>query len=76
MIRSRFARVWLTQIQTYGVEGVEHPLSKRGIFDFSPADAAKSFLEGKLGVKADALSRKSGHSSDIASFEYFRQTYV
>ncbi|CUA71508.1 hypothetical protein RSOLAG22IIIB_09638 [Rhizoctonia solani] len=61
--------------ETYGVDGVVHPLAKRGITDASPADAAKSFLESKLGVKADGLSRKGGHSSDIASFEYFRQEF-
>ncbi|KAF8751205.1 Fungalysin metallopeptidase (M36) [Rhizoctonia solani] len=61
--------------ETYGVEGVVHPLAKRGITDASPADAAKSFLESKLGVKPEDLSRKSGHSSDVASFEYFTQTF-
>ncbi|CAE6394155.1 unnamed protein product [Rhizoctonia solani] len=61
--------------ETYGVDGVVHPLAKRGIADASPADAAKSFLESKLGIKADGLSRKGGHSSDVASFEYFRQEF-
>ncbi|KAG8700293.1 hypothetical protein FRC11_013057, partial [Ceratobasidium sp. 423] len=61
--------------ETYGVDGVAHPLAKRGVTDASPADAAKSFLESKLGVKPEGLSRKGGHSSDVASFEYFRQTF-
>ncbi|KAF8600980.1 hypothetical protein BDV93DRAFT_533761 [Ceratobasidium sp. AG-I] len=64
-----------TTFEAYGVEGVDHPLSKRGINDLSPTDAAKSFLEDKLGVKPDALSRRSGHSSDVATFEYFRQMF-
>ncbi|CAE6455709.1 unnamed protein product [Rhizoctonia solani] len=61
--------------ETYGVDGVVHPLAKRGVTDASPADAAKSFLESKLGVKSEGLSRKGGHSSDVASFEYFRQAF-
>ncbi|QRV93483.1 extracellular metalloproteinase MEP [Ceratobasidium sp. AG-Ba] len=63
-----------TTYETYGA-GIDHPLTKRGIQDASPVDAAKSFLESKLGVSADAISSKSGHSSDNASFEYFRQAF-
>ncbi|CAE6377925.1 unnamed protein product [Rhizoctonia solani] len=60
--------------EAYGVEGVAHPLAKRGVTDASSAEAAKSFLEEKLGIKADALSHKGGHASETASFEYFRQS--
>ncbi|ELU37468.1 metalloprotease MEP2 [Rhizoctonia solani AG-1 IA] len=60
--------------EAYGVEGVAHPLAKRGVTDASSAEAAKSFLEDKLGVKADALSHKGGHASEATSFEYFRQS--
>ncbi|KAG9098705.1 hypothetical protein FRC06_006056 [Ceratobasidium sp. 370] len=63
-----------TTYETYGVQGVDHPLTKRGIKGASHVDAAKSFLESKLGVAADALSQKSGHNSDDAPFQYFRQT--
>ncbi|KAG9098595.1 hypothetical protein FRC06_006177 [Ceratobasidium sp. 370] len=58
--------------ETYGVEGVDHPLAKRGLTG-TPQDAAKAFLEDKLGIAPDALARKSGHSSDVVSNEYFRQ---
>ncbi|KAG8738370.1 hypothetical protein FRC10_006946 [Ceratobasidium sp. 414] len=63
-----------TTYETYGVQGVDHPLAKRGIKGASRVDAAKSFLESKLGVAADALSPKPGHASDDASFQYFRQS--
>ncbi|KAG8692314.1 hypothetical protein FRC08_009861, partial [Ceratobasidium sp. 394] len=58
--------------ETYGVKGIDHPLTKRGITG-TPQEAAKAFLEDKLGVAPDALARKSGHASDVVSTEYFRQ---
>ncbi|CAE6415624.1 hypothetical protein ACGC1H_007169 [Rhizoctonia solani] len=58
--------------ETYGVEGVVHPLAKRGL-PSTNEEAAKAFLEEKLGVKADALARKSGHATDVVANEYFRQ---
>ncbi|KAB5595169.1 Extracellular metalloproteinase mep [Ceratobasidium theobromae] len=58
--------------ETYGVDGIDHPLTKRGTTG-TVEEAAKAFLEEKLGVKPDALARKSGHSSDVVSNEYFRQ---
>ncbi|KAG9098596.1 hypothetical protein FRC06_006178 [Ceratobasidium sp. 370] len=60
--------------ETYGVAGVDHPLVKRGIAGTNtPEDAAKAFLEEKLGVTSNSLSRKSGHSSDGVFHEYFIQ---
>ncbi|CAE6517796.1 unnamed protein product [Rhizoctonia solani] len=58
--------------ETYGVDGIVHPLAKRGL-PSTNEEAAKAFLEEKLGVKPDALARKSGHSSDVVSNQYFRQ---
>ncbi|QRV79322.1 extracellular metalloproteinase MEP [Ceratobasidium sp. AG-Ba] len=58
--------------ETYGVSGVDHPLTKRGVAG-TPQEAAKAFLEEKLGVAPDALGHKSGHASDVVSLEYFRQ---
>ncbi|KAG8688056.1 hypothetical protein FRC08_011642 [Ceratobasidium sp. 394] len=63
-----------TTYETYGVRGVDHPLAERGIEGASRVDAARSFLESKLGVSADALSPKSSHASDDAPFQYFHQT--
>ncbi|KAG8743262.1 hypothetical protein FRC10_012306 [Ceratobasidium sp. 414] len=59
--------------ETYGVGGVDHPLTKRGIKDANSTAAAKSFLESKLGVPVDALAHKSGSNSDITEHEYFHQ---
>ncbi|CCO37081.1 hypothetical protein BN14_11232 [Rhizoctonia solani AG-1 IB] len=60
--------------ETYGT-GIDHPLTKRGIEDADPAEAAKAFLETKLGVSADAIAHRSGSSSDVAKHEYFRQRF-
>ncbi|CAE6451706.1 unnamed protein product [Rhizoctonia solani] len=60
--------------ETYG-DGIDHPLTKRGFTDADPAEAAKAFLESKFGVSADAISHRSGSSSDIAKHEYFRQRF-
>ncbi|KAF8608692.1 hypothetical protein BDV93DRAFT_531076 [Ceratobasidium sp. AG-I] len=58
----------------YGVDGISHPLSKRDPTKrASPEDAAKSFLQDKLGVAPDGLSRFSGHSFDGMSYHYFSQ---
>ncbi|CAE7145090.1 unnamed protein product [Rhizoctonia solani] len=58
--------------ETFG-EGIDHPLTKRGVKDASSVDAAKAFLESKLGVSADSISHKSGSNSDVTEHEYFRQ---
>ncbi|KAG9127826.1 hypothetical protein FRC07_008836 [Ceratobasidium sp. 392] len=58
--------------ETYGVMGVDHPLTKRGVAG-TPQDAAKAFLEEKLGITSTSFSRKSGHKSDVVSHEYFVQ---
>ncbi|KAF8608678.1 hypothetical protein BDV93DRAFT_518742 [Ceratobasidium sp. AG-I] len=59
--------------ETFGTDGVDHPLTKRGVKDANSAEAAKAFLESKLGVGADAIAHKSGSNSDVAEHQYFRQ---
>ncbi|KAG8742831.1 hypothetical protein FRC10_000877 [Ceratobasidium sp. 414] len=57
----------------YGTDGVDPPPAKRGAKRATPDDVAKRFLQDKLGVAADALTRHSGHSFDGVSYEYFSQ---
>jgi hypothetical protein len=57
------------------VAGVEHPLSKRAV-KASPEEAAKTFLQTKLGVDANGLVRKTGDATDLVAHEYFRQQFV
>lgn len=61
--------------ETYGVKGVDHPLTKRGITG-TTEDAAKAFLEDKLSVTPDSISQKSAHTSDAVSHTYFKQKLV
>ncbi|KAH7325263.1 putative extracellular elastinolytic metallo proteinase precursor [Rhizoctonia solani] len=60
--------------ETYG-DGIDHPLTKRGVVDADSAGVSKAFLESKLGISADAISHRSGSSSDVAQHEYFRQQF-
>ncbi|CAE6515981.1 unnamed protein product [Rhizoctonia solani] len=53
----------------YGVDGADFPTSGA-----SPEELAKSFLAQELGVTPDSLTRHSGYTSDVASYEYFSQT--
>ncbi|KAG8690289.1 hypothetical protein FRC11_012599 [Ceratobasidium sp. 423] len=54
--------------EAYGVNGAEFSLTG------TPEEVARSFLQEKLGVTADALTRHAGHSNDGVSYEYFTQT--
>ncbi|CAE6434636.1 unnamed protein product [Rhizoctonia solani] len=54
--------------ETYGIDGAGSTASRP-----TPEELAKSFLMEKLGVPADSLSRHSGYTSDVVSYEYFYQ---
>ncbi|KAJ1304449.1 hypothetical protein OPQ81_005596 [Rhizoctonia solani] len=58
--------------ETYGVKGVNYPLVKRGV-PSTAQDAAKTFLQEKLSLKPELLTRKSGHSLNGTYHEYFNQ---
>ncbi|KAH7332995.1 Fungalysin metallopeptidase-domain-containing protein [Rhizoctonia solani] len=62
--------------ETYGVNGIDHPLSKRAN-PASPQEAAKSFLTSKLGLTVDSLVHRTGHTDNrtrVAN-EYFCQQF-
>ncbi|CAE6456393.1 unnamed protein product [Rhizoctonia solani] len=61
-----------TTFKTYGITGINHPLSKRGI-NASSSDAAKSFLVSETGLHPNDVVHRSGHTSDEISNEYFHQ---
>ncbi|CCO37500.1 Extracellular metalloproteinase 10 [Rhizoctonia solani AG-1 IB] len=58
--------------ESYGVDGIVHPLAKRDISGTNE-EAAKAFLEEKFGIEVQELSHKSGHSSTNVANEYFKQ---
>ncbi|KAM5541592.1 hypothetical protein V8D89_004782 [Ganoderma adspersum] len=60
-----------SSFETFGVDGVDHPLSKRGDFDIQ--DATVSFIESKTGFKADGVNFRTSFSSDVTQHAYVRQ---
>ncbi len=60
--------------QTFGVDGIDHPLSKRGAFDIQ--DATVSFIESKTGFKSDGVNFRTSYSSDVTQHAYIRQQIV
>ncbi|CAE6473878.1 unnamed protein product [Rhizoctonia solani] len=60
--------------ETYGVSGIEHPLSKRAVRP-SSSEAAKSFLESETGLHPDEIVYRTGHSGHDISNEYFHQQF-
>ncbi|KAB5595170.1 Extracellular metalloproteinase MEP [Ceratobasidium theobromae] len=58
--------------ETYGVKGVEKPLSRRGSNE-TLEEIAQTFLEDKLRISPNNLTHKSGHSSNGIHHQYFRQ---
>ncbi|KDN45323.1 hypothetical protein RSAG8_04910, partial [Rhizoctonia solani AG-8 WAC10335] len=61
-----------TTFKTYGITGIDHPLSKRGIHD-SSSDAAKSFLVSETGTHSNEVAHRTGYTSNGISNEYFHQ---
>ncbi|KAF8678110.1 Fungalysin metallopeptidase (M36) [Rhizoctonia solani] len=57
-----------TVFETYGINGAAFSID-----DHSPEGLAKSFLQEKLRVTADAFTRHAGHTHDGVSYEYFTQ---
>ena len=53
------------------MDGVDHPLSKRGDFDIQ--DATVSFIESKTGFKSDGVNFRTSYSSDVTQHAYVRQ---
>ncbi|RDX50703.1 hypothetical protein OH76DRAFT_1348486 [Lentinus brumalis] len=58
-------------LETFGVNGVDHPLSARGEFDLK--DATVSFVQSRLNVQPDTIAFRTGFSSDITQHAFVRQ---
>ncbi|KAF8721175.1 Fungalysin metallopeptidase (M36), partial [Rhizoctonia solani] len=65
----------LSTFETYGVTGVDHPLSKRAL-KASSSEAAKSFLESKTEIHPSEITHRTSHSSGNISNEFFNQEIV
>lgn len=58
--------------ETFGT-GVDHPLSRRDNPDIEEASVA--FVKSRLNVESDAISFKSGYSSETAKHAYVKQIH-
>ena len=63
-----------TLLQTFGVDGVDHPLSARA--EFSLEDAAVSFVQSQLNVTSDAVAYRTGYANGVAQHAYIYQQIV
>ena len=61
-------------VQTYGTDGLDHPLAKRDNFDIQ--SAAKAFVSSKLNVTADNVHYNTGYSADVSHHAYIKQQAV
>ncbi|KAM5541593.1 hypothetical protein V8D89_004783 [Ganoderma adspersum] len=60
-----------SSFETFGVDGIDHPLSARA--EFSLEDAAVSFVQSKLNVTSDAAAYRTGYSNDVVQHAYIHQ---
>ncbi|KAM5541103.1 hypothetical protein V8D89_005236 [Ganoderma adspersum] len=60
-----------SSFETFGVDGIDHPLSARA--EFSMEDAAVSFVQSRLNVTSDALAYRTGYSNDAVQHAYIQQ---
>lgn len=59
--------------ETFGVDGVDHPLSKRDNFDIK--DAAVAFVQDKLNVGESAVALKSAYEGDVSGHAFVKQAH-
>ncbi|KAI0058528.1 hypothetical protein BV25DRAFT_1829964 [Artomyces pyxidatus] len=57
--------------ETFGVEGLDHPLAKRDGFDLD--DAALSFVQSRLNVGEDAVAIRSSYAGDVTKHAFIKQ---
>nr|VWO94078.1 Extracellular metalloproteinase 1 (EC (Fungalysin MEP1) [Ganoderma boninense] len=60
-----------SSFETFGVDGIDHPLSARA--EFSLEDAAVSFVQSKLNLTSDSAAYRTGYSNDVVQHAYINQ---
>ncbi|EIM81848.1 uncharacterized protein STEHIDRAFT_103213 [Stereum hirsutum FP-91666 SS1] len=60
--------------ETFGVDGLDHPLAARGD-EFDLPDAALSFVQTKLDVSQDAVTLKSSFVGEAAQHAFVKQQH-
>ncbi|KAF9008256.1 Fungalysin metallopeptidase-domain-containing protein [Cyathus striatus] len=59
--------------ETFGVDGLDHPLSKRA--DPSIEESTLAFLESYLNIDASDVKYKSGYSGEVTKQAYVKQSH-
>ncbi|KAI0308649.1 hypothetical protein OF83DRAFT_200250, partial [Amylostereum chailletii] len=60
-----------SSFETFGTDGLDHPLAKRDDFDLT--SAATAFVASKLGVDSDAVAFTSGFAGDASKHAFVKQ---
>ncbi|KAI0315941.1 Fungalysin metallopeptidase-domain-containing protein [Amylostereum chailletii] len=60
-----------SSFETFGTDGLDHPLAKRDGFDLTSATTA--FVASKLGIDSDAVSFTSGFAGEASKHAYVKQ---
>ncbi|KAH9850436.1 Fungalysin metallopeptidase-domain-containing protein [Lenzites betulinus] len=60
-----------SSFETFGVEGVPHPLSARD--DFDVKDATVSFIQSRLGVQPETVGFRTSFENDVAHHAFVKQ---
>ncbi|KAI0317382.1 hypothetical protein OF83DRAFT_1083622 [Amylostereum chailletii] len=60
-----------SSFETFGTDGLDHPLSKRDGFDLT--SAAMAFVASKLGIDSDAIAFTSGFVGDVSKHAFIKQ---
>ncbi|KAI0641703.1 Fungalysin metallopeptidase-domain-containing protein [Trametes meyenii] len=60
-----------SSFETFGVDGIDHPVSTRA--DFDVKDAAVSFIQSRLNVPPETVVVKASSSNDVAHHAFVNQ---
>nr|VWO94070.1 Extracellular metalloproteinase 5 (EC (Fungalysin MEP5) [Ganoderma boninense] len=69
--QDRQSRREQSSFETFGVGGIDHPLS--ACAEFSLEDAAMSFVQSKLNVASSGAVYRTGYSNDVVQHAYIHQ---
>ncbi|KAI0739678.1 Fungalysin metallopeptidase-domain-containing protein [Daedaleopsis nitida] len=60
-----------SSFETFGVEGIDHPLAARDEFDLK--DATVSFIQSHLNIDPDTIQFRTGFDSEVGQHAFLRQ---
>ncbi|KAI0641708.1 Fungalysin metallopeptidase-domain-containing protein [Trametes meyenii] len=60
-----------SSFETFGVDGIDHPLSTRD--EFNVEDAATAFVQSRLNVHPNTIALRASFSNDVAHHAFIKQ---